>query len=297
VPAVLRLLRRGLVVAALVAAGAGIGVFGAAALREDGSKASARTAPLPAAVPPSIDYSPRAARGNRLQRPGTSVVAQAKGRSLPVFERPGRTRGRIFARRIDGQKLPLAVLVRGRSHPRGWVPIMLPGRARRPEAWVRRADVVLSANDFRARVELHRHRLLVWHRGKLIARAKIGVGQAVTPTPTGRYYVTDLLRPKDPTGLYGPYAFGLSAYSPVLTDFAGGNGQLGIHGTNEPQALGTDVSRGCVRVANSVITRLARTLPLGTPVTIVRRTPQPPHRKRRAAPRPPASWLTPPSLA
>jgi lipoprotein-anchoring transpeptidase ErfK/SrfK len=79
-----------------------------------------------------------------------------------------------------------------------------------------------------------------------------------------------LLRPPDPRGFYGPYAFGLSAYSPVYTSFAGGDGQVGIHGTDNPGAIGRDVSHRCIRVANAVVARLARRLPLGTPVAIVR---------------------------
>jgi lipoprotein-anchoring transpeptidase ErfK/SrfK len=103
-----------------------------------------------------------------------------------------------------------------------------------------------------------------------VLRTKIAKGRAVSPTPTGRYFVTDLLRPPDPQGFYGPYALGLSAHSPVYTTFAGGDGQVGLHGTNQPSVLGTDVSHGCIRVANPVITRLARLVPLGTPVDISR---------------------------
>ncbi|WP_338052762.1 L,D-transpeptidase [Protofrankia coriariae] len=44
---------------------------------------------------------------------------------------------------------------------------------------------------------------------------------------------------------------------------------IGIHGTNQPNLLGQDVSHGCIRVSNETITRLARLLPLGTPVEIV----------------------------
>jgi len=101
-------------------------------------------------------------------------------------------------------------------------------------------------------------------------RTKIAKGKAISPTPTGRYYVTDLIRPPNPRGFYGPYALGLSAHSPVYTSFAGGNGQVGLHGTNQPSVLGTDVSAGCIRVSNRVITRLAKQLPLGTPVDITR---------------------------
>ena len=119
-------------------------------------------------------------------------------------------------------------------------------------------------------MELRRHRLVVERDGRVVMRAPIGLGRSVSPTPTGRYFITDLLRPPDPRGFYGPYAFGLSAYSPVYTSFAGGDGQIGIHGTNAPETIGRDASHGCIRVANAIVTRLARRLPLGTPVTIVR---------------------------
>ena len=71
-----------------------------------------------------------------------------------------------------------------------------------------------------------------------------------------------------PNGLYGPYAFGLSAHSKALQEFNGGNGQIGIHGTDNPAGLGQSISHGCIRVANDGIRRMARILPLGTPVLI-----------------------------
>jgi len=77
-----------------------------------------------------------------------------------------------------------------------------------------------------------------------------------------------LIKTPNPSGAYGPYAFGLSGFSDTLTTFNGGPGQLGIHGTNEPSAIGTQVSHGCIRMSNDDITRLARMLPLGTPVQI-----------------------------
>ena len=111
--------------------------------------------------------------------------------------------------------------------------------------------------------------MTVWRDARLMERDPVGVGRrAVTPTPFGLYYITELLKQPNPSGIYGPYAFGLSAHSNVLHEFAGGDGEIGIHGTNEPWAVGTDVSHGCIRVYNRVITRLASKLPLGTPVWI-----------------------------
>ena len=77
-------------------------------------------------------------------------------------------------------------------------------------------------------------------------------------------------KPLDPKGAYGPYAYGLSGFSPVLNEFLGGDGTVGIHGTNDPSGIGRSVSHGCIRIRNAAISKLAGMLPLGVPVQIVR---------------------------
>jgi hypothetical protein len=62
-------------------------------------------------------------------------------------------------------------------------------------------------------------------------------------------------------------AFGTSALSNVETDWPGG-GVIGIHGTNEPSLIPGHPSHGCIRVPNWEIVKLARLLPIGTPLTI-----------------------------
>ena len=133
-----------------------------------------------------------------------------------------------------------------------------------------RASVSLSSTTYRVEVQLRRHRLIAWKGAKAILRANIAVGKALSPTPKGRYFIADLIKPRNPRGFYGPYAFGLSAYSSVYTSFAGGDGQVGIHGTSAPGAIGRDVSHGCIRVGNAIIERLAKRIPLGSPVEITR---------------------------
>ena len=58
--------------------------------------------------------------------------------------------------------------------------------------------------------------------------------------------------------------------SPELSYSFRADGILGIHGTNDPSAIGTDVSHGCIRMTNEHITVLANTLPAGTPVRVTR---------------------------
>ena len=68
-----------------------------------------------------------------------------------------------------------------------------------------------------------------------------------------------------------PFALALSARSDVLQEFAGGRGQIAIHGVaNLAGTPGTAVSHGCVRLADRDIRWLAARIAPGVPVTITR---------------------------
>lgn len=47
-----------------------------------------------------------------------------------------------------------------------------------------------------------------------------------------------------------------------------GGGVIGVHGTNQPELLPGRPSHCCIRVRNADIERLARLMPIGTPVLI-----------------------------
>jgi lipoprotein-anchoring transpeptidase ErfK/SrfK len=71
----------------------------------------------------------------------------------------------------------------------------------------------------------------------------------------------------DPGTVYGPYAYGLSGFSDVLTSWKLG-GIIGLHGTNDPQSIGRRSSHGCIRLNNRDIRTLVKVLPIGTPIEI-----------------------------
>jgi lipoprotein-anchoring transpeptidase ErfK/SrfK len=105
--------------------------------------------------------------------------------------------------------------------------------------------------------------------GQEILRTGIVAGAPNTPTPVGTYYITDPVDLRSrPGGAYGAFALGLSAYSEVLHEFNGGPGQVAIHGTNNPELIGQDVSNGCIRISNDDAVAIATQAPLGTPVVI-----------------------------
>ena len=83
-------------------------------------------------------------------------------------------------------------------------------------------------------------------------------------------FVKEVVDNVDPQGSYGPFALGLAFHSDSLTEFAGGPGQIGIHGTDQPSSVGQAASHGCIRLPNEVITELVEQgIALGTPVVIV----------------------------
>ena len=196
-----------------------------------------------------------------------AVVANAKGGRLEVYRVPGGTRPWRAFSNPTAQGTPLVFLVRGRRG--AWLRVMLPSRPDGSEGWVRADTVDLRSDPYSVLVDLRHRRLVVRNAHRLVLSAAVGVGRAATPTPLGLYYVAELLRQPNPAGTYGPWAFALSAHSSVLSHFGGGDGQVGIHGTDNPSGIGRTVSHGCIRVRNLVIERLAAILPLGTAVRIV----------------------------
>jgi lipoprotein-anchoring transpeptidase ErfK/SrfK len=130
--------------------------------------------------------------------------------------------------------------------------------------------VTLSRHRYAVRVDLSERRLTLSRGARVVLRRSVAVGGSGSPTPAGLFFTTILATATDRNGPYGPVAYGLSGFSEVFTEFAGGNGQIAIHGTNAPHLIGQAVSAGCVRMRNEDVVRLAHVAPLGTPVRIVR---------------------------
>lgn len=199
--------------------------------------------------------------------PYLTVVAQAAVPSLDVYANPGDatpTQSLPNPRPLGG---PLVLVIK--QQQTGWLQAELPVRPNGSLGWIKLSDVTLTHHEYRIVVSLGQHQIWVYNGPLLLDNEPIGVGTEATPTPGGAYYTADFVKITQPDSPYGPYAYGLSGFSDVLTSFGGGPGQLAIHGTDDPNAIGTDVSHGCIRMSNAGITRLAGILPLGVPVQVV----------------------------
>jgi lipoprotein-anchoring transpeptidase ErfK/SrfK len=182
--------------------------------------------------------------------------------SIPIDAKTDAGAPTTFA--VVGDASPGAVL----PYP-GWYQVALPTRPNKSVGWVRQASVKITKTPLRIRVDLAARRLTVENGGIDVFSAKVAVGTTDNPTPTGAAYVTELIANSSPKGAYGPYAFGLSFHSDTLSEFEGGDGRVGIHGTNQPKLIGQRVSHGCIRLSNDDIKSLVDLqLPLGVPVFI-----------------------------
>jgi L,D-transpeptidase catalytic domain len=162
----------------------------------------------------------------------------------------------------------LALRSRRDAAGRLWIQIRIPMRPNGRAGWVHREALgTLHAVTTLLVIDKRRFRATLRRDGRVIWTSPIGYGAPGTPTPAGRFYIRELLHNATGDSLYGPWAFGTSAYS-RLSEWPGG-GVIGIHGTNAPQLIPGRPSHGCVRLPNPAITRLADLLPIGTPVLIV----------------------------
>lgn len=151
----------------------------------------------------------------------------------------------------------------------GWLEVYLPVRPNGSTGWVREIEVKVAGVPYRVDVLRGAHVLRLFKDGRQVEEMPVAIGKDNTPTPGGVFYLKELIIPANKGDFYGPYAYGLSGFSNVLTKFGGGEGVIGLHGTNDPSSIGRDVSSGCIRLRNADITRLAKLLPLGTPVRIL----------------------------
>jgi L,D-transpeptidase-like protein len=148
-----------------------------------------------------------------------------------------------------------------------WVRVGLSVLPNGTEGWVPRSSLGgWSFVDARLVIDRVRFSATLYRAGRVMFRARVGVGAPGTPTPAGQFYVRDRLSGFS-SPIYGPLAFGTNARSPTLTDWPGG-GVVGIHGTNNPGLIPGRISHGCIRLTNAAMLKLGKLMPVGTPVTI-----------------------------
>jgi hypothetical protein len=200
--------------------------------------------------------------------PAPLHVIAAVGRTVTVYDAPdGRAVARVRKRTRFGSPTRLAVL-----HRRGdWLEISSEALGPARRGWIRHSEAVrLSHTAYQVTVDLSARRLELRHGHRVALSSAVAVGTAASPTPTGRFGVTDKLDGDRFDGVYGCCVLAVSTIqTKVPSEWQGGN-RIALHGTNSPWSFGRAVSTGCVRVREAPLRELMRRVPLGTPVLIRR---------------------------
>jgi lipoprotein-anchoring transpeptidase ErfK/SrfK len=151
-----------------------------------------------------------------------------------------------------------------------WLRVRLPGRPNGRAGWIPAAGTRREATGWRLVTDLSSRRVIVSLDGRVVRRMRAVVGSPSTPTPRGHFFIEEALELAI-TEAGGPFALATSARSEVLQEFAGGPGQIAIHGTNNLAGMpGSAVSHGCIRLGTRDITWLAQRIGAGVPLTIRR---------------------------
>ena len=168
----------------------------------------------------------------------------------------------------DGQAEVYIELRSYKLHGAEWIDVEVPGRPNGRTGWVP-ASALGEAHVTHEYLRVDRESLHVtlFRDGHTIWSAPVGVGRRALPTPAGHFYITEKLETIGGP-VYGPFAFGTSAYAPTLSEWPGG-GIVGIHGTDEPQLIPGYPSHGCIRLRNNDIAALFGLVEVGTPLEIV----------------------------
>jgi len=129
----------------------------------------------------------------------------------------------------------------------GWLRVIASERRNEQRGWIRARVVRLGATDISIHVDRSARRLVLKRGSKVLRRMPIAVGRPGNETPLGRFAVTDLLRTGRADSPYGCCAVAPSWHQTKLVPGWPGGDRLAIHGTPNPETVGTEASLGCMR--------------------------------------------------
>jgi hypothetical protein len=199
-------------------------------------------------------------------RGGATVLLRVRaGEHVPLHARPGgRTVARYAARTEFGSRTVFAVLARRGAWAQVSATQLGGGRA-----WLRMDGRVASRwTGWRLHADLSARTLTVVRDGIAVRTLPVGVGARSSPTPRGRFQVTDKLRGPRYGASYGCCILALSADQPRPPPGWRGMARMAVHGTSDPVTVGRAASAGCLHVRAAALRWLMRTVPVGTPVVI-----------------------------
>lgn len=198
-----------------------------------------------------------------------NVIAHVRSGSVVALRaRPfGPVVARVGAVTRFGSPRALAVVGTRRGR---WLAVTEAGVGGNRVVWLdaKAGGLRYSRTPLELEVDLSDRTLTLTRGEKVLRRISVGVGENGSPTPTGRFAVTDKLAGADFSASYGCCILALSAVQTNLPAGWTGGDRIAIHGTLASSDFGRAVSAGCVHAPDAELRYLMRVLPVGTPVVI-----------------------------
>jgi hypothetical protein len=221
----------------------------------------------PAAAPP-VGPHPKVSTFDRYAH------VKARGEPVAVLRRPtaldatpgGRCLVRLRRRTEWGSPRVLAAVGREGT----WLQVLATELPNGRTGWVPMSATQLVANPWAVTADLSARRVTVTKNHRVVRRFRVAVGRSGTPTPTGRFAVTDKLELTGGSAAYGCCALALSGHQPHISQGWRGGDRLAIHGTLQPDTIGKAASFGCLRARNRDANWIVTHVFLGTVVEIRR---------------------------
>jgi hypothetical protein len=134
--------------------------------------------------------------------------------------------------------------------------------------WVpKTARVQLRRVRYSVEADLTERLLTLFEDGRVVFRRRVSIGTSASPTPSGRFHVTDQISGR--RWRLGCCIVVLSGTQPRLPAGWRGGDRLAIHGSpgSSSSRIGVASSAGCLHATEQTL-RVLAALPLGTPVVI-----------------------------
>jgi lipoprotein-anchoring transpeptidase ErfK/SrfK len=146
----------------------------------------------------------------------------------------------------------------------------MPAPTTTPTPALRVTPVPLVDSEWLILVQRSQQRVTIYRRGQEQKSYAVSTGKSDTITPLGWWKIVEK-KALDPPGIYGTRWLGFQRWNSQTGryEWYAESPPFGLHGTNEPEKIGSAVSLGCVRLRNQDVEELYELIPLGTYVLVV----------------------------
>jgi hypothetical protein len=191
------------------------------------------------------------------------LSAMARLRGMTLRDHPG---GKVVAHLRPTTEWGSPTVVWAAERRGRWLGVYSTKLGNNRIAWVdtQRDRPRMWRTPYSLHADLSQRMLELWRGSRVVRRMSVGIGGPDTPTPTGRFSVTDKLIPARGLSYYGCCLIALSGRQSHLRPGWAGGDRIAIHGGS----TGGAASAGCLHASDADLRRLMKVIPIGTPVYI-----------------------------